>query len=233
MNHQQGFDPRQQAQTARMPRGVGLDLSASTVEYLQQVYAYLGASMLLAVAAGYVGMDSPLAMMARQSLLISLVVMIGTMMLAFWKPGAPTLFLATGSWGFLAGPIIGMYVNAGAAGIVGQAAFLTGAIFVGMTAYAMTTKKDFSFMGGMLFAGLIVIIVGGLVNAFFLKSPAMTFAISAGGALLMSGFLLYETQQLKQAPWAMHPAAAAVSLFTTIYNLFMMLLSLLGMGRDE
>ncbi|MEG3637937.1 Bax inhibitor-1/YccA family protein [Magnetococcus sp. PR-3] len=231
------FQPRSQARAAAMPQenpfaGTGAATGAS-VSYLQQVYAFLAAGMFLAVVAGYVGMTSEVAYMMRGNILISLGALLGTMILVSWKPSAPTLFLMTGTWGFMGGPVIAMYVNAGASHIVGQAAFMTGAIFTAMTFYAMTTKRDFSFMGGMLMAGFVVILVGGLLNFFIFESPAVTFALSAVGALIMTGFLLYETQMIKQNPGIMHPAAAAASLFATIYNLFMMLLQLLGIMNSD
>ncbi|ABK45957.1 protein of unknown function UPF0005 [Magnetococcus marinus MC-1] len=233
MNQSSRFQPRSSLAGAAASYDVSASRSQASVGYLQQVYAFLAAGMLLAVAAGYVGMTSELAFQMRGNLLVSLGALIGTMLLVSWKPSAPTLFLMTATWGFMGGPIIAYYVNAGASHIVGQAAFMTGAIFTGMTFYAMTTKRDFNFLGGMLMAGFIVILVGGLLNFFIFESTAVTFALSAIGALLMTGYLLYETQQLKQNPGMLHPAAGAAMLFSSIYNLFMMLLQLLGIMNSD
>ncbi len=209
-------------------------VSADAITYLKQVYAILSASLLLAVVAGYVGMGIPaLAMAGIGGMLLRFAIMMGTAFLAFRKPGAPTLFLMTGTWGLLAGPIIAYYAGNGMSGIVGQALFLTAVITAGMSLYALTTKRDLSVFGGILFAGVIVILVGAVANIFF-QSPALQFAIAGVGAVIFSGFIAYDTQQLKDNAWALPPAAGAVMLFMSIYNLFMMLLQLLGIfGGDD
>ncbi|MGN7614527.1 Bax inhibitor-1/YccA family protein [Magnetococcales bacterium HHB-1] len=205
-------------------------VQGDAIAYLKQVYAYLGTSLIIAFAAGSVGMESSFAAEHR---IIMFILMVGVSFLPYMFPSAPTLFLATGVWGFAAGPLIAFYVNRGMADTVGLAALLSGAIFFGLSFYAMTTKKDLSWMGGMLLAGLIVLLVGGLLNMFIFQSPAITFAMAAGGTLIFSGFLLWETKELKDNPWAMAPAAGAFSLFTSLFNLFISLLQLLGFLGDD
>ncbi|MBF0195947.1 MAG: Bax inhibitor-1 family protein, partial [Magnetococcales bacterium] len=100
------------------------------------------------------------------------------------------------------------------------------------TFYAMVAKKDFSWMGGMLFAGLIVVILGGLIN-MFVGSTAMSFGLSAVGALVFSGLILWETQQLRNNPWAMPPTVAALSMYLNVLNLFISLLQILGILNSE
>ena len=203
---------------------------SSAVTYLKQVYSLLAASMMVAVGAGWVGMTLPF---AYEHPYILMFMFIGAVFLAFKVQNAATLFLATGISGLSIGPIIAMYVGSGMSHIVGQAAFLTGGIFVGLTFYAMTTKKDFSWMGGMLFAGLIVVILGGLIN-MFVGSTAMAFGISAIGAMIFSGLILWETQQLRNNPWAVPPTVAALSMYLNVLNLFMSLLRILGiLGGDD
>ncbi|MBF0181958.1 MAG: Bax inhibitor-1/YccA family protein [Magnetococcales bacterium] len=198
--------------------------------YLKQVYALLAASLIVAVAAGYVGMTLPF---AREHPIILMLLMFGAMFLAFKVQNAGTLFLFTGISGLALGPVIAHYVGAGMAGVVGQAAFMTGAVFTGLTFYSLTTKRDLSMMSGMLFAGLIVLVVGGLIN-LFLQSTALSFAMSAAGCVIFAGYILFETQQLKAQPWAVSPSVAALSMYLNVVNLFTSLLRLLGiLGGDE
>jgi modulator of FtsH protease len=203
---------------------------SSAVTYLKQVYALLASSMMVAVAAGWVGMTLPF---AREHPYILMFMFFGAVFLAFKVRNVATLFLATGISGLSVGPLIAHYVGGGMSNIVGQAAFLTGGIFIGLTFYAMVTKKDFSWMGGMLFAGLIIVVLGSLIN-IFVGSTAMAFGISAIGALVFSGLILWETQQLRNNPWAVPPTVAALSMYLNVLNLFISLLQVLGiMGRDE
>ncbi|MBF0614440.1 MAG: Bax inhibitor-1/YccA family protein [Magnetococcales bacterium] len=205
-------------------------VSADVTTYLKQIYAMLAASLIVAVAAGYVGMSLPF---AREHPIILLLLMFGALFLAFKVQNAVTLFLFTGLSGLSLGPVIAHYVGAGMSHIVGQAAFLTGAVFTGLSVYSLTTKRDLSMMGGMLFAGLIVIVVGGLIN-LFVQSSAVSFAISGLGSVIFAGYILFETQQLKENPWAMAPSVAALSMYLNVVNLFTSLLRLLGfLGGDE
>ena len=205
-------------------------LDSRAIDYIKQVYAMLAASIIVAVAAGHVGMTLPF---AREHPFIMMLFMFGAIFLAYKIQNAGTLFLFTGISGLAVGPIIAAFVGAGLSHLVGQAAFMTGAAFVGLSFYAMTTRKDLSMLGGIMFAGLIVLIVGSLLNLFF-HSTAVAFALSACGSVIFCGFILYETQQLKANPGAVAPSVAALSMFLNILNLFLMLLQLLGiMGSDD
>ncbi|MBF0192349.1 MAG: Bax inhibitor-1/YccA family protein [Magnetococcales bacterium] len=205
-------------------------VSSDVSVYLKQVYALLAASLLVAVASGYVGMTLPF---AREHPIILMLLMFGAMFLAFKVQNAATLFLFTGISGLSLGPVIAHYVGAGMSGVVGQAAFLTGAVFTGLSVYSLTTKRDLSMMGGMLFAGLIVIVVGGLLN-LFIQSSALSFAMSAVGSVIFAGYILFETQQLKASPWEVAPSVAALSMYLNVVNLFTSLLRLLGfLGGDD
>ncbi|MEO5355596.1 MAG: Bax inhibitor-1/YccA family protein, partial [Magnetococcus sp. XQGC-1] len=129
-------------------------------------------------------------------------------------------------------PVIAHYVGAGMSAVVGEAVFMTGAVFTGLTFYSLTTKRDLSMMGGLLFAGLIVLIVGGVIN-LFLHSTALSFAMSAAGSVIFAGYILYETQQLKANPWGVAPSVAALSMYLNVVNLFTSLLRLLGILRGD
>ena len=110
--------------------------------------------------------------------------------------------------------------------IVMTALSMTGITFLGLSAYAISSRKDFSFMGGFLMIGLILVIIASLANIFF-AIPALSLAISAVGVLVFSGFILYDTSRMVNGGETNY-VMMTVSLYLNIYNLFMMLLHLTG-----
>jgi len=146
--------------------------------------------------------------------------------------GVGVLFVITGMLGFGLGPILSYYLAMNPT-IVMTALGGTGAIFLGLSGYALTTRKDFSFMGGFLFVGLFVVIGAALLN-IFLQVPALYLAINAAVILIMSGLILYETSNIIHGGETNYIMATA-SLFLSILNLFTALLHLLGAlsGGDD
>jgi modulator of FtsH protease len=137
------------------------------------------------------------------------------------------VFAITGLMGFGLGPMLGMYLSlANGPQIVGTAMAGTGVIFLGLSGYALTTKRDFSFMGGFLVAGLLVVFMAILAN-LFIQMPALQLAISAAVILLMSGFILYDTSRMINGGETNY-ILATISLYLNIYNIFVHLLHLLG-----
>lgn len=147
--------------------------------------------------------------------------------------GLVMVFALTGFMGLTLGPIINAYLNLpNGSQIVMTALGGTGAIFLGLSGYALTTRKDFSFMGGFLVAGILVAFLAGL-GAIFFSMPGLSLAVSAMFVLLMSGLILYETSQLVHGGETNY-IMATVSLYVAIYNLFTALLHLLGaFGGDD
>lgn len=146
--------------------------------------------------------------------------------------GIGLVFLATGLLGFGLGPMLTYYLNfGGGPATIATALAGTGVIFLALSAYVLTTKKDFSFMGGFLMVGLIVIF-GGIILNLFLQIPAMSLAISAGLILLMSGFILFDTSRIINGGETNY-IRATVSLFINIFNIFTSLLHILGVMGDE
>lgn len=143
------------------------------------------------------------------------------------------VFALTGFMGYTLGPILNHYVHLPNGGqIVAMALGGTAAIFLGLSAYALTTKRDLSFLGGFLFAGTLVAFLVGLAAIFF-QMPLLSLAVSAVFVLLMAGYILFETQQIVQGGETNY-VLATVSLFVSIYNLFLSLLQILGVfGRDD
>lgn len=147
--------------------------------------------------------------------------------------GVLVVFAVTGLLGFGLGPLLNAYLNtANGAHIVMTALGGTGIIFLALSAYALTTRRDFSFMGGMLMVGLIVVVIAALAN-IFLAMPALSLTISAVVILLMSGFILYDTSRIVNGGETNY-ILATVGLYLSIYNIFVSLLQLLGvMGSDD
>jgi modulator of FtsH protease len=145
--------------------------------------------------------------------------------------GIPVIFGITGLLGFGLGPLIGYYLAMDPS-IVMTALGGTGAIFLGLSGYALTSRKDFSFMGGFLMVGLIVVIGASLLNIFF-QIPALSLAISSAVVMIMSGLILYQTSAMINGGETNYIMATA-GLFLSILNLFQALLHLLGIfGGDD
>ncbi len=147
--------------------------------------------------------------------------------------GLVFVFALTGFMGLTLGPIISAYLTMFSNGheLVMTALGGTGVIFLGLSGYALTTRKDFSFMGSFLMIGVLVAFLAGLA-AFFLQMPALSLAVSAMFVLLMSGLILYETSAIIHGGETNY-ILATVSLYVTIYNLFTSLLHLLGALSGE
>lgn len=148
--------------------------------------------------------------------------------------GLAAVFALTGFMGLTLGPIVQAYLtmlpNGGQ--VVMMAMGGTGAIFLGLSGYALTSRRDFSFMGGFLMVGILVAFLAGL-GAIFFQLPALSLAVSAMFVLLMSGLILYQTSNLVHGHETNY-IMATVTLYISIYNLFLSLLQLLGFaGSDD
>ncbi|HEY3486621.1 MAG TPA: Bax inhibitor-1/YccA family protein [Gammaproteobacteria bacterium] len=146
--------------------------------------------------------------------------------------GLPVVFAITGLLGFSLGPILSIYLSLpNGPGIVATALAGTGVIFLALSGYALTTRKDFSFMGGFLFVGLLVVLCAALAN-IFLAIPALSLALSAAVILIMSGFILFDTSRMVHGG-AGNYVVMTVSLYLNIFNIFVNLLQLLGITREN
>ncbi|WP_291991585.1 Bax inhibitor-1/YccA family protein [Candidatus Accumulibacter sp. ACC003] len=141
--------------------------------------------------------------------------------------GVASVFALTGFMGYTLGPIVGHYLglpNGGQTVMMAMAG--TAAIFLSLSGYALTTRKDFSFMGGFLMVGMVLAFLTGLAAIFF-EIPALSLTVSAAFVLLMSGLILYETSNIIHGGETNY-VMATVTLFVAIFNLFTSLLHLLG-----
>ena len=146
--------------------------------------------------------------------------------------GIIAVFALAGFMGLTLGPVLTFYLTTIPNGgeLVLTALGATGLIFVGLSAYVLTTKKDFSFMGGFLMVGMLGLLAV-IVIGLFVNLSAFQMAISAGVVLLMGGFILYETSSIIHGGQTNY-ILATVSLYVSLYNIFINLLYLLGINRD-
>jgi len=146
--------------------------------------------------------------------------------------GILAVFALTGFMGYTLGPILSAYLSLpNGHQIVMQAMGGTAAIFLGLSGYALTTRKDFSFMGGFLLVGILVAFLAGL-GAIFFSMPALSLAVSAMFVLLMCGLILYQTSAIIHGGETNY-IMATVTLYVAIYNLFTSLLHLLGLFNSD
>ena len=199
-----------------------------TNKVLRSTYMLLSATLIFsAVMAAVSIMVQPPAMTGIISSIVALVLIWFVLpRTANSVAGLGVVFAVTGLLGFGLGPMLSMFLAAGAGNVVAVALGGTGAVFIGLSAYAITTKKDFSFLGGMLMAGIIVVLVAALAN-IFLAIPALSLTISAVVILIMSGFILFDTSRIVNGGETNY-IMATIGLYLSIYNIFVSLLQILG-----
>jgi modulator of FtsH protease len=207
----------------------------ATNKLIRSTYTLLSMTLLFsAVTAGL----SMVLNLPHPGLLLTLVGYFGLLFLttklrnSVW--GLVSIFALTGFMGLTLGPIISFYVHAFSNGsqLVMIAMGGTAAIFLGLSGYALTTRKDFSFIGGFLMVGILVAFLAGL-GALVFNIPALALAVSAMFILLMSGVILYQTSEMVHGGETNY-IMATITLYVAIYNLFTSLLHLLGVfGGDN
>ena len=217
--------------THRLPREQSAILATNKV--IRSTYALL--SMTLLFSALTAGTSMALAL-PHPGLMITLVGYFGLLFLtAKFRNSALGLvmvFALTGFMGYTLGPIISHYLAMpNGAQIVTMAMGATGALFLGLSAYALTTQKNFSFMGGFLMVGILVAFLAGL-GAIFFQIPALSLAVSAMFVMLMAGLILYQTSEIIHGGETNY-IMATVTLYVAIFNLFTSLLHLLGFMSGE
>eukprot|EP01029_Cantina_marsupialis_P006724 TRINITY_DN17426_c0_g1_i1.p2 TRINITY_DN17426_c0_g1~~TRINITY_DN17426_c0_g1_i1.p2 ORF type:complete len:232 (-),score=51.34 TRINITY_DN17426_c0_g1_i1:1100-1795(-) len=208
---------------------------AELMSFLKATYQLFAGSLLAATAGAYVGLDM---VSTIASWYWGLVILEFVLLFALYavknKPGInlAVLFGFTFLTGLTITPLLSTILQMPAgASIVAQAFLMTSVAFGGISMFAMTTKKDFSSMGKMLFIALIILIVGSISNIFF-QSPLLQLGIAGVGALLFSAFILYDTQQIIKGGFQT-PIEAAIALYLDFFNLFVSLLQIFGILNSD
>ena len=144
----------------------------------------------------------------------------------------PAVFALTGFMGYTLGPLLSQVLAMpGGTQVVALAFGATAATFLGLSAFALLTRRDFGFLGGFLFAGMIVALVAALAAAF-LELATLAIVVAAAVALLSAGLILHETSRIVNGGETNY-VLATVGLYVSIFNLFVSLLSLLGLGGSD
>jgi modulator of FtsH protease len=195
---------------------------------------------LLAMTLAFSAVTAGIAMAMNLSPIMSLVCFVAGFILLFVvnktadsASGIFWVFAFTGAMGASLGPMLNYYAGlANGPALIMQALGGTALIFFSLSAYALTTRKDFSFMGGFLMVGLIVVLVAALAN-IFLAIPALSLAISAAIILIMSALILFDTSRIINGGETNY-IRATVGLYLNVFNIFVNLLQLLGIfGGDD
>lgn len=205
----------------------------ATNKVLRNTYFLLSLTLVWAAAVAGISMAANL---PYPGIIITLVGFYGLLFLTEKNKnnsmGLVFTFLFTGFTGYTLGPILNMYVGAGMGWAIAPALGGTALTFMAASAYALTTKRDLSFLNGMLLAGFVVIIVGMIAN-IFLQMPMISVALSGIFVLFSTGAILLTTQSIVRGGESNY-ISATITLYVSIYNLFLSLLQLLGIfGGDD
>ena len=208
--------------------GTGIEIN----KVLRNTYMLLGLTLLFSAVTAGVAMALQISQMT--ALVLSLVgfgLLFVVNKTADSGKGIVAVFAFTGVLGAALGPMLNHYLGmANGPSLIMQALGGTAIVFFSLSAYVLTTRKDFSFMGGFLMVGLIVAVVASIALIFF-NAPAASMALSALIVLLMSGFILFDTSRIIHGGETNY-IRATVALYLDIYNLFTALLHLLGASDD-
>lgn len=208
------------------------DSALQTNKVLRNTYALLSMTLLWSAVVAGVAMAYNL---PHPGMIITLVGFYGLLFMIEKNrnnaTGVVFTFALTGFMGYTLGPILNMYVGAGMGDVVMTALGGTALTFMAASAYALTTKRDLSFINGMLMAGFVVILVG-MVASFFIQTPVLHLAMSGLFVLFSTGVILLTTQQIVRGGETNY-ISATVSLYVSLYNLFISLLSILGVMNDD
>jgi len=202
----------------------------ATNKVLKNTYALLSMTLLFSALTAGLSMQLNL---PQPGLIITMVGYFGLLFLttrfsnSMW--GLVFIFALTGFMELTLGPILNMYISTFSNGsqLVMTALGGTGVIFLGLSGYALTTRKDFSFLGGFLMVGILVAFLAGIVAMFVPSMPGLSLAVSAMFILLMSGMILYQTSEIIHGGETNY-ILATITLYVSIYNLFLSLLQILG-----
>ena len=206
---------------------IGIESAISTNKVLKNTYMLLGMTLLFSAVTAGISMAMGL---GQGTALILLLVGFGLLFVvnrtADSSKGLLAIFAFTGVMGASIGPMLNYYLAMpGGPALVMQAMGGTAVVFFGLSAYVLTTRKDFSYMGGFLMVGLLVAVVAMIAN-IFLNIPALSLTISAAVVMIMSGLILFDTSRIINGGETNY-IRATVSLYLDIYNLFIHLLHLL------
>ncbi|TVM07890.1 MAG: Bax inhibitor-1/YccA family protein [Halomonas sp.] len=212
----------------------GQTTGVSTNKVLRNTYALLAMTLLFSAVTAGAAMSMGV---ERMNIFVFFIGAYGLMFLVHKTAnsaiGLLSTFAFTGFMGFTLGPILSAYLALpNGASLIMTAFAMTGATFIGLSAVALISKKDFSFLGNFLLAGAIVLILAMVVGLVF-NIAALSLMVSAGFVLFSSAVILYQTSEIVHRAGETNYILATITLYVSIYNLFISLLSLLGVMNSD
>ncbi len=220
-----------------IPSSVVQEDASTQMGFLQKVYSLFLLGLVCAFGGAFATMTNPdIARAVIGHFWIGLLVYFGVFFLTMAVRKKPVINIAAlltftfVSGAFIAPAIMFAVLKTGSMDVVVQAAGITGSIFVGLTAYTFISKKDFSFLHGIVYVGIFAVI-GIMVVNFFVQSEAANVAISWIGSVLFSLFILYDTSRIMRTHESDEYVSGALSLFLDFINLFLFILRILSGGR--
>ncbi|MGO2234235.1 MAG: Bax inhibitor-1/YccA family protein [Marinomonas sp.] len=216
----------------RYTEALSTHTSQAANKTLRNTYGLLSLTLLFSAFTAGLSMAFNL---PHPGLIITLVGFYGLLFLTHKFKNSSTgilcVFALTGFMGLTLGPILSAYMNmANGASLIMSALGITGLSFLGLSAYALVSKKDFSFLNGFITVGFFVLLFA-VIAGIFVKMPALQIFISAGFALFSAAVILLQTSEIVRGGETNY-IMATVNLYVSLYNMFISVLSLLGMSRD-
>ena len=200
---------------------------------LRNTYGLLSLTLLFSAFTAGVSMTMNF---ANMNIFVLLIGFYGLLFLTHKFKNSPLgilcVFALTGFMGLTLGPILSAYMSLpGGGSLIMTALGITGLSFLGLSAYALISKRDFSFLNGFITVGFFVLLFA-VIAGIFIKMPALQIFISAGFALFSGAVILLQTNQIVRGGETNY-ILATVNLYVSLYNMFLSILSLLGMARDD
>ena len=218
---------------AKAPITLAPEGELSTNKVLRNTYLLLSLTLLFSAVTAGIAMATnapPLHWLLTLGGYFGLLFVVTRLRNSVW--GLAAVFALTGFLGYTLGPILNFYLSMrGGSEVVMTALAGTGAIFMALSAYAVVSRKDFSFMGGFLMIGILVAFLASL-GAVLFSIPMLSLAVSAMFILLMSGMILWQTSEIIHGGETNY-IMATVTLYITIFNLFLSLLQILGVVSGD
>lgn len=206
-----------------------LDVAAAKV--LRNTYTLLAATVLFSAATAALSMALQVPHLGLWTLLPYIVLLVLTEKNKNSSLGLVFVFALTGWLGFTIGPILNYYLATQGAEPILLSLGGTALIFFSLSGYVLVTKKDLSFMTGFLMTGMLVVFIAAIAN-FFLNISGMSLAISCMFLVIASGFIMWQTSAIIHGGETNY-ISATVTLYVMLYNVFLSLLHLIGMGGDD
>jgi len=206
----------------------------ATNKVLRNTYAMLAMTLLFSAAMAMLSTTMNIGHGASLGCLVAAFILLMFVLprTAESAAGIAVVFAFTGLLGLSLGPMLNHYLSmSNGTELIATSMAGTAIVFLGLSGYVLTTKRDFSFLGGFLFTGIMLLLLA-IIAGVFLQMPGLWLAINAVVILIFSGFILFDTSRIINGGETNYLHATA-SIFLSIFNIFQALLSLLGFASGD